>query len=407
MRHLRIITLLPGPSKYNPDADIIGTTTNPGDSVQIRVNGTTYTVTSDSLGRFSFDIPSGVTPTSLYRFMYEQTNVETVDLTNLDTSSVTDFGDAFKGCTGLETVDTTGIDMGSVTSISNMFDGCSSLTGVTGIEDWDTSSLIYMGITFRNCVSLNSLDLSGWDTDQLTSVSSAFYGCIGLTSLDLSGWDTTGLMSTGNYTYFVPNTSSLTAYYDSSIFSSTITGTFGNVNWIDVYGDYITGTLVYNPGTFKLRINGTDYDCTVDTSANPITFRWDNPGITITSLANMSNGYWAAALSSIDLSHIDTSNVTDMSYLLWGYTKSGGIQFNFGPKFDTSNVVNMNYMFPQVTPDMQSIDLTMFDTRNVTDYVEFINSYGSSFTIYYKGSKWNQNIILFFSQRANWVDVEQ
>ena len=42
---------------------------------------------------------------------------------------------------------------------------------------------------FSNCLSLQSLDLSGWDMSSATDLSWMFYRCLSLQSLDLSGWD--------------------------------------------------------------------------------------------------------------------------------------------------------------------------------------------------------------------------
>ena len=73
-------------------------------------------------------------------------------------------------------------------------------------------------------------------------------------------------------------------------------------------------------------------------------------------------------LSSLDLSSFDTSNVTDMSYMFAGgpgnkmsLTEIKGIE-----KFNTSRVINMSTMF-QNCINLSSLDLSSFDTSNVTD----------------------------------------
>ena len=69
------------------------------------------------------------------------------------------------------------------------------------------------------------------------------------------------------------------------------------------------------------------------------------------------------SLESINLSNFDTSRVTDMSYMFYlcHYLTS----FNLS-KFNTSNLINMNHMFVDIE-FLKSIDLSNFDTSKVTD----------------------------------------
>ena len=69
-------------------------------------------------------------------------------------------------------------------------------------------------------------------------------------------------------------------------------------------------------------------------------------------------------VTHLDLSGFDTSNVTDMSGMFYWCT--GLTSIKFGGEFDTSNVKNMSSMFSSVK-SMKIIDLSEFDTQNVTD----------------------------------------
>lgn len=60
--------------------------------------------------------------------MFNSFNVMSLDLSNWDTSNVTDMGAMFKNCTPLATLDLSGWDVSNVTSMGNMFDSCSSLS---------------------------------------------------------------------------------------------------------------------------------------------------------------------------------------------------------------------------------------------------------------------------------------
>ena len=134
-------------------------------------------------------IEEGVAAQTCYGMFYNCSGLTSVDLTGLDTSSVTSMSLMFYNCSSLTSLDLTGLDASSVTDMSCMFDGCSNLTSVdlTGL---DTSSVTSMSWMFYNCSSLTSLDLSGFDTSAVTYMNRMFYGCSNLTSVDLSGLDT-------------------------------------------------------------------------------------------------------------------------------------------------------------------------------------------------------------------------
>ena len=115
--------------------------------------------------------------------------VESLDLSNLDTSRVTYMGGMFWGCSSLSSLDLSGWDTSRVTGMWGMFRGCSSLSSLD-LSGWDTSRVTDMAWMFQGCSSLASLDLSGWDTSRVTGMTAMFSGCPSLSSLDLSGWDT-------------------------------------------------------------------------------------------------------------------------------------------------------------------------------------------------------------------------
>ena len=84
---------------------------------------------------------------------------------------------------------------------------------------------------------------------------------------------------------------------------------------------------------------------------------------TFTPSTLMSFLYECSFLTSVDLTGINTSNVTDMS---WMFYHCGNLtDINFGD-MDTSNVTNMGWMFYKCE-SLTSIDVTGFDTSNVTN----------------------------------------
>ena len=87
---------------------------------------------------------------------YNRNNVKTIDLTNLDTVSVTDMSCMFYKCSGLTALD---------------------------LSSFDTQNVAGMGYMFRGCSGLTALDLSSFDTQKVMDMDSMFYLCGNLASL--------------------------------------------------------------------------------------------------------------------------------------------------------------------------------------------------------------------------------
>ena len=88
-------------------------------------------------------------------------------------------------------------------------------------------------------------------------------------------------------------------------------------------------------------------------------------------------------LVSLDLSSFDTRNVTSMyaMFLMWDSEidvapENQLISINFGKTFITTNVTNMRDMFAGLTK-LQSLDLSNFDTGNVTNMYHMFNQCSS------------------------------
>jgi surface protein len=68
-----------------------------------------------------------------------------------------------------------------------MFQNCSALKTLD-VSKLNTSSVTHMEGLFEDCSSLTSLDLSTFDTSKVTMMDAMFGGCNALTSLDLSSF---------------------------------------------------------------------------------------------------------------------------------------------------------------------------------------------------------------------------
>ena len=127
--------------------------------------------------------------TSMNEMFYGCSNLTNLDLSNFDTSKVTSMSYMFDNCSSLTKLDVSNFDTSNVTDMSDMFNTCSSLTTLD-LSNFDTSKVTSMSYMFDNCSSLTKLDVSNFDTSNVTDMSYMFYSCSGLTTLDLSNFDT-------------------------------------------------------------------------------------------------------------------------------------------------------------------------------------------------------------------------
>lgn len=133
--------------------------------------------------------------TNMEFMFFGLTSLKTLDVSNLNTSSVTNMARMFMGCTSLKTLDVSNLDTSSVTNMECMFAGASNaymgLTEILGLENLDTSKVTNMSAMFSYCSSLESLDLSSLDTSKVTNMESMFQDSTNLRTIYVSDlWNT-------------------------------------------------------------------------------------------------------------------------------------------------------------------------------------------------------------------------
>jgi len=147
------------------------------------------------------------------------TGLESVDVSSLDTSNVTNMGSMFLGCSSLTSIDLSGLGSDNLTTISNILEDCTNLREinmsnfnfgqVTNIESLftqantliekinlsnaNTSSFTSLNYTFDGLSSLTILDLTNIDTSNVVSMQATFRNCQELEELDISSFDTSNV----------------------------------------------------------------------------------------------------------------------------------------------------------------------------------------------------------------------
>ena len=116
-------------------------------------------------------------------------NIIEIDLSNFDTSKVTNMAEMFSGCSNLGKIIFGNINTSSVKRMNLLFHGCSKLKTID-ISNFDTSSVTDMYGMFSNCEILTSINVSNFNTQNVENMFAMFSDCHNLTSLNLSNFDT-------------------------------------------------------------------------------------------------------------------------------------------------------------------------------------------------------------------------
>ena len=103
----------------------------------------------------------------------------------------------FAGCDSITEINLSNFDTSLVTDMSEMFLNCYSLTSID-LSNVNTNNVEYMECLFMSCRSLISLNLKNFNTSKVKSISYMFYGCNSLVSIDLSNFDTSIITDFGN-----------------------------------------------------------------------------------------------------------------------------------------------------------------------------------------------------------------
>ena len=120
------------------------------------------------------------------------TSLTSLDLSNFDTSNVTNMSYMFINCYTLTSLDVSNFDTSNVTNMSYLFYRCESVTSLD-VSNFDTSKVTNMLAMFGGANKLTQLDVSNFDTSKVTNMSFMFQVCYVLTSLDVSNFDTSNV----------------------------------------------------------------------------------------------------------------------------------------------------------------------------------------------------------------------
>ena len=309
------------PSTYDDSPAIIFGRIDDVNKIEIRdranyVNGQ-YTYTYHKAGSEEYTVDGW----SVRLTDTESTDPVTTKIcTSVNGRPIIDMSSMFYG-SNATSIDLSNFDTSNVTNMTYMFSNSKATT--LDLSSFDTSNVTNMSGMFINAQT-TTLDLSSFDTSNVTNMSNMFDGSQA-TSIDLSSFDTSNVIYMNSMFAF-----SQTPRLDLSRFD---TSKVTNMYWM--FADSQVATL--DLSSFDTR-NVTDMSYMfADSQATTL----DLSSFDTSKVTNMSWMFEESQATSLDLSSFDTRNVTDMSYM---FSKSYATTLDLS-SFDTSNVINMRGMF--------------------------------------------------------------
>ena len=263
-------------------------------------------------------------------------NIKDLDISNFDTSKVTQMSGMFSGMSSLTSLDLSNFNTSKVWDMDSMFSGMSSLTSLN-LSNFDTSRVAYMRWMFSGMSSLTSFKFSHFGHFYV-KMDGMFSGMSSLTSLDLSNFDTSAA------------TSMRVMFSDMSSLTSLDLSSFNTSNVTDMEG------MFYNVSSL------TSLDLSnLDTSK-------------VEDMVGMFRGM--SSLTSLKLPNFNTSKVKDMRMMFYNVRSLTSLDLS---SFDTSNVEDMYAMFANMF-SLTSLDLSNFDTSNVKtmEYMFYLENENAS-----------------------------
>ena len=319
-----------------------------------------------------------------------------LDLSNWNTSNVTNMTYIFNSCSNLNEINLDGRDFSNMSQCPTQPFGNTSLKKLSArwwklpsnfnnminwfwwsIEeidatDWDlenTTNISYMfgNSKIKNIKWLNTRK----NTSNVTNMEGMFYG-IGLTWLDLSGWDTSNVTKMWNMFSSALEEINLNGWDFRNVVSDLPMRRASNIKKFEMENTKFSGSM---SNAFKWL-----------TSLEEVNLSWAD----VSSVTNMSNVFsycenlkkvnlqwWGtndvsdmshmfencSSLKKLDLSDLYTKNVTDMSNMFYGCSWLTSLDLS---AWDTSNVTNMGNMFFNCS-SVTELDLSSWDTSNVSN----------------------------------------
>ena len=292
--------------------------------------------------------------------------------------------EVFRDCHSLERIDMSAFRNCNITDSSSVFSTCNKLKTITNIGNLNISKADGISYLFYECNALTQLDLSNWDTSNIQYMIATFDGCNNLTELNCSTWNT-GKVYNMQLAFYNCNSLETIPVRDwntkSLMYMDKAFGNCTSLVNLDV-SKWDTSKVVELTNTF--------YHCsslkTLDVS------KWKTSNV----LRADSLFSGCEKLTSLDVSKWDTGNITTASGMFSACRALTSLDVS---KWNTSKMTNISSMFNSCTA-LTTLDVSKWNTSNVTNMKSIFSSCPSLTTL--DASKWNTGKVIDMSGVFNY-----
>lgn len=271
--------------------------------------------------------------TSLKNMFYSCINLKTVDISQMDTSDVSDMSGMFANCSNLEKIDLSNIITTIDTRMTNMFTNCTRLSTLITPNNFCLDESLPLGKVWKDCEGIEYTKFPG--TSKTLFINPIATG------------------KSNNVFWALDEHGKLTVYGngDWSHISFPEFGIAGPA-WIE-YKDDIISAEVYLTGT-------TSSAAMFNSCSNLLSvefYKFDT-----SKVASMESMFYkCASLEKVNLHGFDTKNVTTMMNMFYGCSAIKQLDLS---SFDTSKVKKMTGMFSGCE-NISELNLSNFSTESI------------------------------------------
>ena len=260
-----------------------------------------------------------------------------------------DISDAFRNCPSLERIDMNAFRNCNITKLSTLFSSDTKLKNIANIGNMNISKADGISYVFSNCSALTQLDLSNWDTSNIQYMIGTFSGCNNLTEINCSRWNTSKVYNMQ------------AAFYNCK-----------SLQTLPVR-DWDTRSVMYMDNAFAYCESLTNLDVS----------KWDTSKVV--ELTNVF--YHCSSLTTLDVSKWKTTNVLRTENLFAVCEKLTSLDVS---KWDTSNITTANAMFSACRA-LTSLDVSKWNTIKMKNTASMFASCAKLTSL--DVSKWNTSSI--------------
>ncbi|MCI5057231.1 MAG: BspA family leucine-rich repeat surface protein, partial [Flavobacteriales bacterium] len=303
----------------------------------------------------------------------------TTGFTGWNTSTISNFNEAFSGATSFNS-DISGWNVTGTTSLFRMFYNASSFN--QDISSWNVSGISNMGAMFSGAAAFNQ-NIDGWNTSSLTQISGIFGNATSFNQ-SLNNWDVSGVSDfsfvfwgassfNGNVSSWdVSNGTNMLYMFSGSAFNNTISG------W-NVSSVQNMNSMFYQAAAFNQPIGSWNVSSVTNMSAmfrEAVAFDQDISGWNTASLSSMASMFRGATAFNQNINGWNVNNVSSLAVIFMNATS-----FNQPLSgWNTTGVTSISYILSGATSFDQ--DLSSWDVSSVTAMTAAFDNTAMSITNY-------------------------